>query len=125
MTRIDINKPDVQFNIQEGNLFEVNTEDGVGHYPLSFVVVTVPKEGQESVSYLYPCGFLASMENFEDEYLLVDSRSKCNDFIDKVKAVGSINPEKWEIYQPEPRDLEAKWRQDFEEEQLERRHYGY
>lgn len=108
-----------EFWIHEGDLREVNTEDGIGHYPLSWVGVTL----EDGKNYIYPSHFLAGFETFEveeGEYdsCLVTSLGKCLDFIEKIKETGSINLAKWDEYQPVERDLEAEWKADYQEEQM-------
>ncbi|MEH0791103.1 hypothetical protein KW882_02220 [Vibrio parahaemolyticus] len=113
-----------EFWVYEGNLCEVNTEDGIGHYPLSWVGVTL----EDGKDYIYPSHFLAGFETFEvdeGEYdsCLVTSRGKCDDFIEKIKEAGTINLNEWEVYQPVERDLEAEWKADFQEEQMNQGRY--
>ncbi|CAH6981879.1 hypothetical protein VCHA53O466_140059 [Vibrio chagasii] len=114
--RISIEGSNIQFSIVEGDLHAVNTEDGVGYYPISWVTFIY-----QEAAYVYPTHFLAKMTYIEeiDDVMLVDSRSQCQDLIDQVKNKGSINLDKWTKVVPEEVDndtLEQRWAQDYIEE---------
>lgn len=115
MSRIQLAENNVEFFIEEGDLHEVSTEDGIGYYPISWVGIVVNQQ-----AYLHPKSFLAGFEYFEDDYMLVDSRSKCNCFIEEIKKHGSVDLSKWQKYEPVERDLEKEWHEDWKEEQLQR-----
>ncbi|MCY9865105.1 hypothetical protein OTK49_21535 [Vibrio coralliirubri] len=107
------------FWIQEGDLHAVNTEDGVGHYPLSWVGFTL----EDGRSFIYPSHFLASMVDAGDYDVLVSSKSKCDELISEVKKLGSVDLGKWNEYKPEARNLEAEWAADYQQEMMEQGRY--
>lgn len=98
MSRLNIVSNNIDFSILEGDLFEVPDGDGIGYYPISWVVATF-----NDIQYYYPIHFLAKFVYMtsdcgqHDDDIFVNSRNLCNNFIEEVKAYGSLNIKKWNV----------------------------
>lgn len=120
MSRLNIKEKNISFRIYEGDIHEVNTEDGIGYYPISWVIAEVGDK-----DYMFPTHFLAKFVEIDDPecddgYYFATSKSLCEDFIQSVKEVGSINLDKWELCVEQEYDLEQEWKNDFQREQEDR-----
>ncbi len=97
MNRLNIKEKNISFRIYEGDLHQVNTEDGIGLYPISWVIAEIGED-----AYIYPPHFLAKFievnapEN-EDTTRFVSSQYLCEEFIKTIEEFGSINLDKWEL----------------------------
>jgi len=116
MSRLNIKDNNITFKINEGDLFEVANEDGIGHYPISWVAAEY-----NGKYYIYPIHFLAKFVSHDEHGdHFVNSRELCNHFISDIKEYGSINLDKWELFVPQKFNLEAELHNEFELEQAER-----
>lgn len=115
MNILGIKENNIQFEIFEGALHEVANEDGVGAYPISFVLAVLENE-----TYIYPFHFLAKFVEMEEEFIFRNSRQLCEQFIHEVENHGSINIDKWNVYVEKDFNLEEELNHEHELEQLYR-----
>jgi hypothetical protein len=121
MIRLDVKANNIGFHIHEGDLHEVVNEDGVGTYPISWVVASFDEH-----MYFYPHHFLAKFveveveDEVEDDFVFLNSRDLCDMFISKVSDFGSINLSKWSLFIEEEFDLESDLNHQYQIEQSER-----
>lgn len=115
MTKILLAEHNVEFHVKEGDIHEVNTEDGIGYYPIAWIVAVV-----DGVPYITKNHLLAKMVSVEDDYILYSTDALCKSLIETIRERGVINLEHWDKYEPVERDLEAEWHQDWIEEQRQR-----
>lgn len=84
---------------QGDNLREVMTEDGISTDIMAIVVLTCERSGKQ---WYHPHYFTGSMVYIEDEEtgqsfdFYKNSRSKAEDFLEKIEAKGVINLSLWE-----------------------------
>ncbi len=117
MILITLDQHNVEFFIEEGHLCEVNTEDGIGYYPESWVGIII-----DNIAYINEHRFLAKYieTGSEDgDLILMDTKQLCTSFISKIKERGCIDLSNWVKYNPEPYNLEQEWLVDWEMERLE------
>ncbi|MGR5448540.1 hypothetical protein ACP3V3_01905 [Vibrio sp. PNB22_3_1] len=91
MTRT-INTQDVEFWIHEGDLHPVNTEDGVGHFPISWVGITTP-DGQFIHNHHCLAKFIDEPDY--DEPVFVSSQYLCEALIETLKSKANIDLDDW------------------------------
>lgn len=93
MTNQRIPTDNIDFVILQSDLREVQTPDGIGFYPISYVgfydeTGRLRRNNQE---------FLAKEVYIDElgEHLFFSSQALCEKFIAKIRANGSIDPAKW------------------------------
>lgn len=109
MNLVNIEENNVKLGVIEGDLTEVNTPDGVGYYPMAWLLAEV-----NDVVYINPSHIIAKTISFEDDEVFLSTKDICNRQMNRIKEHGFLDLDKWEEYHPEPQEsLEERWKNDF------------
>lgn len=105
------------FSLVEGELVEKSTEDGMGYYPITNIMLEIGCD-----TWIHNHCFTGDFVDIEDDSIFVCPRDLANDMIEKIKQCGTVNLEHWTHVRDiniDERSLDEKFTNEYQIEQAE------